>query len=78
MRNGSILFIIQTEVISLLLVNCVCSHKETRKVMLTGAWNNLTTPEVIGGEATNEIRRTEPMIKRVYLGKKKKLKELVF
>lgn len=58
---------IQTEVISLLLVNCVCSHKETRKVMWTGTWNNLTIRRVIGGEGTNEIRKTEPMIKRVHL-----------
>lgn len=58
MRKGSIWFIIQTEVLSLLLVNCVCSRKEAREVMLTGAWNSLMTPRVIGGEG-----RTEPMIK---------------
>lgn len=58
MRKGSIGFIIQTEVLSLLLVNCVCSCKEAREVMLTGAWYSLTIPRVIDGEG-----RTEPMIK---------------
>lgn len=57
--------------ISLLLVNCVCSHKEIGKVMLTGAWSNVTIPGVVGVECTNVIRRPESLVKGVHLKKKK-------